>query len=77
MEAAKAFKPNDPVHVSWLVELFKLKDDFKKTKEVLETNPMNLPLKGVDLPIIHMGVASKYAESVLSGQAYVPEPPPM
>jgi|DEB0MinimDraft_10_1074344.scaffolds.fasta_scaffold158762_2 hypothetical protein len=75
MDAARTFKPNDSEHVQWLQELFALKSDFSKTSEVLDKNPMGLKLRGVDLPMIHMAVASKYAEAVMTGQAYVPKTP--
>lgn len=45
---------------------------------ILQNNPMGVQIKSkdaMDFPMIHMSIGLRYAEAVLEGRAWIPEPP--
>jgi hypothetical protein len=45
---------------------------------ILSQNPMGVKIKSkdaMDFPMIHMSLGLRYAEAVLEGRAWIPEPP--
>ena len=46
--------------------------------KILQQNPMKIKLRkndNLNFPMIHMSVALRYAEAVLEGRVWIPEPP--
>ena len=86
MKVLKAFDPMNPDHVSWFQELSKISETmnlnpieqekfFQKTslEQITKNNPMGEKINPIDFPMVHFGIAMKYANAVLSHKAWIPD----
>lgn len=86
MKILKAFDPMNPSHVTWLKDLSKISEIvnmspieqekyFRKNsiKTISENNPIGLPIDPTEFPMVHFGLAMKYANAVLNNEAWIPE----